>query len=212
MVLPFVLRRAQTWDWVHGAIAAGFILAYIGLYYHGITYGPRYYLDALPALVLLAARGFVALAVKAAELCQDVGRKQAQPRAELAALLLCLALIACNVVYFWPQQTRIHGALAGQPGKSPVALGDFIERRFSGRVANLPNAFVVTRDRGLMAILGPLNCPTLDCETIFAYSVDEEMDAELRGYFPGRTWYEVRNKEGVLALDALEVGETAGTP
>jgi Dolichyl-phosphate-mannose-protein mannosyltransferase len=212
IVLPFVLRRAQTWDWVHGAIAAGFIIAYIGLYYHGITYGPRYYLDALPALVLLTARGFVALAGAAAALCRDVGRQRAQPRAELAALLLCLALLACNAVYFWPQQARLHGWLSNQPGKSNLVLGDFIERRFSGRVANVPNAFIVMRDRGLMDILGPLNCPRLDCATIFAYSADASTDAELRAYFPDRDWYVVSDKDGVLSLDALDDSNASGTP
>jgi hypothetical protein len=212
LVLPFVLRRARAWDWVHGAIAAGFILAYVGLYYHGITYGPRYYLDALPALVLLAARGFVALAGALAAFGRDLGRREARSRAELATLILCVALLACNALYFWPQQARLHGYLANQPGSSPVALGDFIERRFSGRVATVPNAFVVTRDRGLMEILGPLNCPRLDCATIFAYSADEAMDAELRPHFPGRDWYVVSNREGVLSLEVFDAAETAGTP
>ncbi|MFN8517073.1 MAG: hypothetical protein U0841_31775 [Chloroflexia bacterium] len=90
MVLLWALRRARAWDALHGALALGFVLAYIGLYYHGITYGPRY-LDALPALVLLAARGFVALAETAAALCQDCGRTRARDRANLAALLLVVA-------------------------------------------------------------------------------------------------------------------------
>jgi hypothetical protein len=211
MVLPFVLRRAQAWDRVHGAIVIGFILAYIGLYYHGITYGPRYYLDALPALVLLAARGFVVLAGAAAALCRDTGRQRARPRAELAALLLCVALLACNVLYFWPQQRRLHGWLANQPGRSNLVLGDFIERRMAGRVSDVPNALVVTRDRGLMDILGPLNCPLLNCATIFAYSANATSDAELRVYYPDRDWYVASDKEGVLTLETLELSGAATT-
>jgi hypothetical protein len=209
IVMPFVLRRARTWDWVHGAIVVGFILAYIGLYYHGITYGPRYYLDALPAIVLLAARGFVALAGAAAALGRDVGRQRARSRAELAALLLCVALIACNVLYFWPQQQRLHGWLARQPGRGDLVLGEFIERRMAGRVSAVPNAIVVTRDRGLMDILGPMNCPRLDCATIFAYSPDKASDAALRGYFPGRDWYFARDREGVLTLETQDLSGVA---
>lgn len=205
IVLPFVLRRAQTWDRVHGALAAGFVLAYIGLYYHGITYGPRYYLDALPAMVILAARGFVALADAVATLCRDAGRQQARPRAALATGLLCLALLLCNVVYFWPQQPRLHGWLANRPGTSNLALGDFIERRLEGRVGAVPNALIITRDRGNMEILGPLNCPRLDCPTLFAYVPDEEVEAKLRDAFPGRDWYLVQDVEGVLTLEALGV-------
>ena len=210
MALPFVLRRARAWDWVHGALAVSFVLAYIGLYYHGITFGPRYYLDALPALVLLAARGFVALAETVAALCQDWGRGRAGKRAELAALLLVAALLACNAAYFWPQQPRLYQALSSRPGTSGVMLGDFIERRAAGRVATVPNALIITRDRGLMTILGPLNCPRLDCDTIFAFSPNDETDGPLRAAFPARDWYQVRDESGVLTL--FTIGANGSPP
>ena len=203
IALPFLLRRATAWDRVLGALALGFVVAYIGLYYHGITYGPRYYLDALPALVILAARGFVALATTAGAFGQALGRRRAAPRAELAALLLCAALLACNAAYFWPQQGRIYRELAKRPGQSSLTLGALVERRLAGRVAAVPNAVVVTRDWGLLSILGPLNCPRLDCATVFAYAPDENADMRLRAAFPGRSWYEVSDQQGVLTLHAL---------
>ncbi len=202
LALPFVLRRARAWDWVHGAVAASFVLAYIGLYYHGITFGPRYYLDALPALVLLAARGLVALAGAVAAICQDWGRGRTSQRAELAVLVLVGALLLCNVAYFWPQQTRLYAQLSSRPGTGGLMLGEVIERRFSGRVATVPHAIVITRDRGLMELLGPLNCPRLDCDTIFAWSPNEETDGPLRAAFPDRKWYQVRDEAGVLTLYA----------
>jgi 4-amino-4-deoxy-L-arabinose transferase-like glycosyltransferase len=203
IALPFLLRRATTWERVLGALAIGFVIAYIGLYYHGITYGPRYYLDALPALVILAARGFVALAATAATLGQDIGRRHARPRAELATLLLCAVLFACNITYFWPQQSRVHKELAKRPGQSSLTLGNLVERRVEGRVAAVPNGIVVTRDWGLLSILGPLNCPRLDCATVFAYSPNESADAQLRAAFPGRNWYKAHNVNGVLTLETF---------
>ncbi|MFN8537836.1 MAG: glycosyltransferase family 39 protein [Thermomicrobiales bacterium] len=202
MVLPFVLRRARAWDALHGALALGFVLAYIGLYYHGITYGPRYYLDALPALVLLAARGFVALAETAAALCQDWGRTRARDRANLAAFLLVVALLACNALYFWPQQTRLY-RLQGRPGISKVAFGAFIEQRFSGPASALTNAAVIVRQPSQWPLLEPLNCPRLDCDTIFVLSPDPTFDGDLRAAYPGREWYVAREADGVLDVDPL---------
>jgi 4-amino-4-deoxy-L-arabinose transferase-like glycosyltransferase len=209
MALPFVLRRARGWDWAHGALVLGFVLAYVGYFYHGITYGPRYYFEALPAMVLLAARGFVALAETAAALCNDRDRERAQSRATLAVLLLLIALLACNAAYFWPQQTRLYHLQPALGGGS-AKLGDFIAERFSGRVPALRNAAVIVRNRDVLAMLGPLNCPRLDCDTIFLYSTDTDYDNTLRATYPGRDWYAVQEENGVLSLTAI--GNTGPPP
>ena len=200
LLLPFLLRRAQSWDLIYGAITASFILAYIGLYYHGIAYGPRYYFDALPALVLLTARGIVALTVTAAAICQRGGRTEAWPRAKTAAIVLCTVLLACNAVYFWPQQTRLYQSRSNRAGVSKPALGSFIQPRLNGRVSTLHAAVVVTRDAGLMDIFQPLNCPRLDCDTIFAFAPDDPTEQRLRAAFPGREWYRVWDQDGVLTI------------
>lgn len=200
LLLPFLLRRAQSWDMIYGAIIASFILAYIGLYYHGIAYGPRYYFDALPALVLLTARGIVALTVTAAAICQSGGRTEAWPRAKTAAIVLCTVLLACNTVYFWPQQTRLYQSRSNRAGVSKPALGSFIQPRLNGRVSTLHAAVVVTRDAGLMDIFQPLNCPRLDCDTIFAFAPDDPTEQRLRAAFPGREWYRVWDQDGVLTI------------
>jgi 4-amino-4-deoxy-L-arabinose transferase-like glycosyltransferase len=204
IALPFLLRRARARDLLHGAIVGAFVLAYIGLYYHGIALGPRYYFDALPSLVLLTARGFVALAGATAALCRAGGRRDTRPRARAAALVLCAALLACNALYFWPQQTRLYRPLAGRPGTGRLVLGDFIRRERAGRVGAVPHAVVIMREPGLADIFGPLNCPRLDCETIFAYLPVGASDAPLRAAFPGRRWYSVVNRDGVLTLQPEE--------
>jgi hypothetical protein len=210
IALPFLLRRARTWDFVHGAVVGGFVLAYIGLYYHGIAYGPRYYFDAMPSLVLLSARGFVVLAEAAAAIFQRAGWREAWPRARTAALILCIALLACGSIYFWPQQARLYRPVSDPPGAGDLALSDFLQQSPVVRKPGEHPAMIVTRTRDLMESFGPMNCPRLDCQTIFAFSPSEETDQKLRAAYPGRDWYSVRSDNGKLVAEV--VGQMGAPP
>lgn len=110
-------------------------------------------------------------------------RRAWRARAILVAAtpLLCTAPLPCNALYLWPQQTRI-----------------YLPR--SGRTSALRNAVVVTRDAGCMDFFQPLNCPKLDCDTIFAFAPDDATEQRLRDAFPGRNWYRVWDVEGVLTI------------
>jgi hypothetical protein len=212
LLLPFLVRRARAWDALHGAIAGLFILAYVGLYYHGIAFGPRYYFDALPSLILLTARGFVALAAAVATLLHAFGRADAWPRARAASLGLAAILIACNLIYFLPRQVQLYSPLARRVGTGPE-LGDVVERRLAGRVVDRPNAVIATRDRSVYwLVFGSMNCPTLDCATIFAYVPDDATEQRLRAAFPGRAWYFVEDNGGVLVLRSADASALVARP
>ena len=58
--MPFLLGRATRRDYFLATCAGAFVVAYVGYFYHGISLGPRYYFEAVPALALLAARGIQA--------------------------------------------------------------------------------------------------------------------------------------------------------
>lgn len=210
IALPFLLRRARTWDYVHGALAGGFVLAYIGLYYHGIAYGPRYYFDALPSLVILSARGFVTLAEAVLAICRRGGRGQVWPQARTASLLLCTVLLACNALYFWPQQARIYRPYSGRPGTGDVVLADLLEQYPIARRPGDRPVMIVLRERDLVDAFGPLNCPRLDCTALFAYSPDEDTDQRLRAAYPGRDWFRVQQSARAFTISGL--GATGGPP
>jgi hypothetical protein len=55
--VPFIAGRASRWDWLLLATATSLIGVYITWWAEGLMYGPRYYYEALVALVLLTARG-----------------------------------------------------------------------------------------------------------------------------------------------------------
>ncbi|MBX5456389.1 MAG: glycosyltransferase family 39 protein [Thermogemmatispora sp.] len=61
-LLPFVSGQSRTADWLLLAGTAAITLAFVGYFYHGIYLGPRYLYETLPFLLMLSARGLVALA------------------------------------------------------------------------------------------------------------------------------------------------------
>ncbi|MBI2906047.1 MAG: glycosyltransferase family 39 protein [Chloroflexi bacterium] len=76
LLLPFATLRASRWDWM---LLAAFLLTmagYVFYWAHGIMYGPRYYYESLPMLVLLTARGFSLLPKLAQDLLSAFSAQQ----------------------------------------------------------------------------------------------------------------------------------------
>lgn len=200
LLVPFLVGRRTDWDWAHGLLVLLYVLAYVGYYYHGIAFGPRYYFEMLPSLVILTARGFTALTERAAEWLTAVGRSGGWWRARLATTVLFVALLACNAGYFLPRQATLYANFVGIPGGGS-ALDETIGHDLAGRTATLDNALVVVDDWWWYTMhYASLNCPLLDCPTIFALGIDEEDRAELSRRFPDRAWYTVVERRGVLRI------------
>ncbi len=62
LLIPFLARRAVAADVVMLVGAAAMTFAFVGYFYAGIYLGPRYLYEALPFLLILTARGWLALA------------------------------------------------------------------------------------------------------------------------------------------------------
>jgi len=60
--LAFLLRRPTAFDWLLLLVIVAVSSGYVAYWASGIAYGPRYFYAALPALVILTARGATALA------------------------------------------------------------------------------------------------------------------------------------------------------
>lgn len=200
-LLPFLTRRWHGWDRAHGALVLLFVLAYVGYFYHGIVLGPRYLLEAVPSLAILTARGFVVLTESVSGWLARLGRRHAWWRARLAALLLLAALLACNAVYFLPRQVTLYQGFSGLPGGGPT-LDQTVGRDLAGRTPLLENALVVTDEWWYQVLyFAALNCPRLDCPTVYAYGPDAETRALLRARFPRRHWYDVHERDGILRVE-----------
>lgn len=199
LLAPFLLRRPQPCEVLHGAIVGLFVLAYVGYFYHGIALGPRYYFGAFPSMVILAARGVSALADRASRLLGTWGRRGARDRARTAAVTLLALLVACNLFYFLPRQLALYRGYSGMPGAGGPPMGGFIQERLAGRVSTLTDALVTTDNWWYYSVyLAALNCPDLNCGTVFAFAPDAPTLAALRSRFPGRTWYRIDDRDGTL--------------
>src|SRR5581483_5082268 len=167
----------------------------------GLALGPRYLLDPLPALVILAARGSAVLVMKLWEILDGLGRFKAAPRAWNTVALAGIGLLATNAVYFEPRMMTIHQKLW-------AISTDFLHQDVSGPVPNVHHALVVMDDRSMyFGIFSPLNCPRLDCDVIFAANPSPAIRQTLARRFADRDWYRLEtNGPGSLTLEPL------GTP
>ena len=203
IALPFLLGRTAAWDRLHGLVFGLFVAVYVGYFYHGIALGPRYYFETLPSLVLLAGRGFSALAVVSAAILRAVDARSGDRGARAAVALLAVSLIACNLLYFVPRQAELYRDFNGLPTGIGPSLGDFVQRGLSGRKVAAGDALITTDSWWIYSVyLSPMNSPRLDGPAVLALVRDAETATRLREAFPHRTWYRAAiDEEGRLVLE-----------
>ncbi|HZU67409.1 MAG TPA: glycosyltransferase family 39 protein [Ktedonobacteraceae bacterium] len=195
LALPFLTWRAKGADWLMLAGAAIMTGAYIGYFYHGIYLGPRYLFETLPFLLILTARGILALnsagiaagraAVQWLHHTLPVNKVRNGPAFSLITVALVVALIACNLGYYMPRQIALHTNYTGLPAWYNVDASEIYH-------APLHSAIVVTDDYTIYQfILFPLNDPLLQGNVIYAWASNPAQYEELRTAFPGRTLYQM---------------------
>ena len=176
ILVPFLVGRAHTWDFVALGGVLAFVIAYVGYFYHGVALGPRYYFEAMPWLLLLAARGAQVLAGLAAS--------------RLVPLAL-LGVLTLNTVMFYTQaELERRTDMSGVSGVRSVNLG-FVQSSLLGpRIVGVPgNSLVVTNEWWLYnTALAALNCPQLpQCDVLFAFAQNPcRMCDRFAGEYPGR--------------------------
>lgn len=176
--IPFLARRVNRWDW----LLLGLIASVIGLHIFYWAFGgadggtPRYYYDALPAFLLLTARGVIILS-------QSLGR--VRPWLSPLPLLVVTALIAWNLCWNLPS---LLAAEQVKYGISPAPLHTVTQ-------ANLPQpALVLVRNvKNWTDFAAPFaaNSPTLDGPLLFAIAWDDDWARQLRRQFPARSCWEL---------------------
>lgn len=213
LLIPFLARRAVATDVVMLLGAAAMTFAFVGYFYAGIYLGPRYLYEALPFLLILTARGWLALA--------DVGQAAraggaawteargatptslAMPRWAGALSLtgaLALALVGCWALFYLPRQIALHTNFTGM--EAGVAI-NFAALEHPP----LRNALVVTGNSQLYGYtLFALNDPLLRGNVIYAEGGPESY-AALHSAFPTRALYAlVIDSEGNVAYIPVHFG------
>ncbi|MDQ2902346.1 MAG: glycosyltransferase family 39 protein [Chloroflexota bacterium] len=197
IAILFLTRKANGTDWLLLLWTLIMTGAYIGYFYHGIYLGPRYLFETLPFLLVLTARGILALGASALEVRQAVGNRLNMRRAtgplqlarspaiSVVTIALVACLLACNLLYFTPRQTAVYQNYTGLPLGMHVDLAAVYH-------PPMHHTIVVTDNYWLYAfVLFPLNDPQLHSDVIYASASNQAQYVELRQAFPGRTLYRI---------------------
>jgi len=195
LLVPFATLRASRWDYL---LLGGFLAlvgGYVFYWTDGIMYGPRYYYEALPMLLLLSARGLAALVGLAGDLATSrIGQRLAPPWSYrtigwgLVAFLV-VALISHNLVHYLPGQWSAYKDYNYISADSVEAV----------KRAGLRNALVfVEHEPGWQwwkyGCVFSSNSPFLDSDVIYARDLGEK-NYELIKLFPERGYYRLRGTE-----------------
>jgi hypothetical protein len=178
LFIPFLALEANRWDCLLLATFLSIVVIYIFYWSFGGMDGgfPRYYYDALPALLLLTVRGIEVTG-------QLLGRWRPNLR------WLPAGVVALFIVYnlFWTMPPL----LAAQKGKyeiTPAPLEAVAQ-------AGLPTpALVLVQEMDLwsdFAVPFVANSPTLDGPIVYAIDWDEDYNQALRQQFSERSCWEL---------------------
>ena len=182
--LPFGivgLRRTPR-AWLLTALLPCLMLAYAAYWITPWLYGPRYYVEALPALAVLSAAGVAYLAGLP---FRSPGRWNVR---QLVVGTLLAGLLATNVVYYLPVRL---GGMRGLYSVSRQLMAPFAE-------ADLRNSLVIIRmahEWGECAAPATLTPPFEDHGFLVACRLSEQTPGQLAAAFPGRRilLYDIRH-------------------
>ena len=201
MALPFALGKASRYDVLLASGALVIIAAFVPVPGHGIgAMGPRYYYEAVPWFVLLAARGLQAAVATARQL----GLSTAAARAGAAVLVGSLTLYAFG--FYVPRlvERRIDFAALGNGRRYTYP---FIESTLTGpklRGFDGPTV-VLVGDEDIFKTISAMNCPLLDgteaaaCPVLFVHA-GEDAVARVSEAYPGRSVVRAQGSNGVVSL------------
>jgi 4-amino-4-deoxy-L-arabinose transferase-like glycosyltransferase len=182
--VPFLTGRANRWDWLLLSTILGIIFAHIFYWAFGGVDGgfPRYYYDALPALLLLTIRGL--------QICIQLFDRLAVSKFKLGWLPVGLVgvFIAYNLIFNLPS------LLAAQKGKYGITPAPLL----AVEQANLtePALIFVKNVDGWSDFAAPFaaNSPTLDGPVVYAIDWGPEFNQRVRAQFKERVCWELAGK------------------
>jgi 4-amino-4-deoxy-L-arabinose transferase-like glycosyltransferase len=181
--LPFVTRRATRWDWLLLGIIGGTVAVHSFYWAFGGADGgfPRYYYDALPALLLLTARGWLI----AAGFLACFAKKRAWPALGWLPAGLAIFLVGTMLLVSLPP---LLAAQKGKYGITPAPLKTVAQ-------ANLPAPALVlvknVKSWSNFAALFTANSPTLDSPIVYAIDWGPDYTRHVRTQFKERSCWEL---------------------
>jgi len=202
--LAGALAGSRRVRWALAAAAVAPAVAYSFYHYCGVVYGPRYWSEALPAMLILAAMGLAVLRVGVRRVLRAGAAAHASVRSRIAVALFLMLCVTANAVDHMPELIRSYGA--GLWGVDTVP-------RDTVRTAGIHNAVVLIRTASFRQARNAqdkygagflLNSPNLDDDVIFARDLGPVKTRELMRQYPNRSFYRlVRSGCGHAKLERV---------
>jgi len=202
--LAGALAGSRRVRWALAAAAVAPAVAYSFYHYCGVVYGPRYWSEALPAMLILAAMGLAVLRAGIRRVLRAGAAAHASVRSRIAVALFLMLCVTANAVDHMPELIRSYGA--GLWGVDTVP-------RDTVRTAGIHNAVVLIRTASFRQARNAqdkygagflLNSPNLDDDVIFARDLGPVKTRELMRQYPNRSFYRlVRSGCGHAKLERV---------
>ncbi len=186
-LIPFVLARFNRWDVLNGTIVLIMVVALVGYYKNGILIGPRYCYEAVPALLLLTARGVQVLGEVVGDLLLHARRWQAA--GPFAAYAILIALILPNLFFYLPRQLALYHNFPVTSSTPYINVSRVAAQVPRNAIIITPNRYIF--DNLLAGLNDPatLANPTASRGTVWAFASTTKRFAQLFVAYPHRHVY-----------------------
>ncbi|MBI2165403.1 MAG: glycosyltransferase family 39 protein [Chloroflexi bacterium] len=188
--IPFLTWQSTKWDWLLLATFLSLMAAHVFYWADGVMYGPRYYFEALPALLLLTARGILILARLPGEVFSAAAPKVqsliggARTGGAVLMVILVLLLVYYNLVHYMPGQIKTYQGFNMMDAKAARVI----------KGSGIRNALVFAEHEPIWywwqyGSVFILNSPFLDGDVVVARDRGDTENARLMKAFPTREYY-----------------------
>lgn len=197
MLVAFVKPRLNLRDAWLGLGFLGIVASYFFYVNAPICYGPRYYFEALPYILILSARGLLLPVAWARWILSRVHPKKAEPAVRVSRLLSGLVILAI-IGYSVLNPTAYRKII------KDLRYMNALETKILKTVESeqIANAVVFVKppkqpmDWTDFGSVFPQNSPTFDSSVVYARHLGKQADRLLLNFYPGRRVYLASYKTG----------------
>ncbi|MEX2227341.1 MAG: glycosyltransferase family 39 protein [Dehalococcoidia bacterium] len=207
---PFIFGTRDRWDWILLACAIAVMGVYTLYEAPGLMHGPRYWYEAMPFLVLLAARGIEVLASAGARAAAGIlasitgGSRRADwaGYAVVYPLVAALSLVAAND---WLRGDGLDFAVDAVPRSANELQGfNGVNNNMVSAIdeRDLSNALVLVETCPNWQCIGSVfwrNAPTLDGDIVYAKDLPHR-NGQLFDLYPDRLVYQALYGAGEVSV------------
>jgi len=194
ILLPFALGTRRAWDYVFAALCGGIVAGWFFYIDPYIMYGPRFWYEMMPLLVVLMARGISLLVERGRALARAFGASQLERVPAGLAGLAVAGLLGTSFVAWWGPRSPQRPQLQFVPQNVRDLRGfAFVDTRLLDLVRGhaLHHALILVTDEcgQCYGSVFPQNDPFLQGDIVYARDRGVETTRALRAIYPDRRFY-----------------------